>query len=127
LQEQEILRSCAFREPPANIQDSIRFASLTRKLPVPPAPKCLVLDARHTSRHNFTLETRCAQCNAPMTCQPEGDCWCAELPHVIPIPAPDVQSTGCLCRNCLLEKIKAAGASSASGVLPISNSSARRD
>jgi hypothetical protein len=38
-----------------------------------------------------------------MTCQPEGGCWCAELPHV-PMPAGD---EGCLCRNCLLAKIEA--------------------
>jgi hypothetical protein len=109
------------------LQDSIRFALLTRKPPAPRAPNCLALDARLASRHNFPVETRCAQCNAPMTCQPEGDCWCAELPHVIPMPAADTQSTGCLCRACLLKKIKAAGASSASGILPISNSSAPRD
>ena len=38
-----------------------------------------------------------------MTCQPEGGCWCAELPHV-PMPT-DAQ--GCLCRNCLRAKIEA--------------------
>ncbi len=38
-----------------------------------------------------------------MTCQPEGGCWCAELPHV-PMPTGD---EGCLCRNCLLAKIEA--------------------
>jgi hypothetical protein len=37
-----------------------------------------------------------------MTCQLEGGCWCAELPHV-PMPA---DAKGCLCRNCLLAKIK---------------------
>jgi hypothetical protein len=62
-----------------------------------------------------------------MTCLQESGCWCAELPHVIPMPAADVQSSGCLCRACLLEKIKAAGASSASGVFPTSDSSATRD
>jgi hypothetical protein len=61
-----------------------------------------------------------------MSCQPEGGCWCANLPHVIPMPT-DAQTTGCVCRACLLEKINAAGASSASGILPISNSSATRD
>jgi hypothetical protein len=39
-----------------------------------------------------------------MTCQPEGDCWCAELPPVAPMPA---DSKGCLCRKCLLAKIEA--------------------
>jgi hypothetical protein len=53
-----------------------------------------------------------------MTCQPEEGCWCADLPH---LPMPDKeQSTGCLCRACLLEKIKAAEASNSSGS-PIPN------
>jgi len=39
-----------------------------------------------------------------MTCQPEGGCWCAELPHVAPMPT---DTKGCLCRNCLLAKIEA--------------------
>jgi len=73
------------------------------------------------------VETRCSQCNVPMICKQEGGCWCAELPHVIPMPAADAPSSGCLCRACLLEKIKTAGASSASGIPPISNTSARRD
>jgi len=38
-----------------------------------------------------------------MTCQPEGGCWCAELPHV-PMPP---EAEGCLCRNCLRAKIEA--------------------
>jgi hypothetical protein len=38
-----------------------------------------------------------------MTCQQEAGCWCAELPHVVPMPA---DTKGCLCRNCLLAKIE---------------------
>jgi hypothetical protein len=38
-----------------------------------------------------------------MTCQPEGGCWCAELPK-IPMPA---DAKGCLCRTCLLAKFEA--------------------
>jgi hypothetical protein len=49
------------------------------------------------------------------------------VPHVIPVPAADTRTTGCLCRACLLEKIKATSASNARGVLPISNSSPPRD
>jgi hypothetical protein len=49
------------------------------------------------------METRCAQCGAVMTCQPEGGCWCAELPH-LPMPA---DAEGCLCRSCLFAKIEA--------------------
>jgi hypothetical protein len=37
-----------------------------------------------------------------MTCQPEGGCWCAELPHV-PMPA---DAKGCLCPTCLRAKIE---------------------
>jgi len=54
-------------------------------------------------RHHRCMETRCAQCGVAMTCQPEGGCWCAELPHV-PMPT---DAEGCLCRNCLLAKIEA--------------------
>jgi len=114
-----------FADRQRTLQDSIRFTPLTRKPPAPRAPICLALDARRSSRHNFPVETRCAQCNAPMTCQKEPGCWCSDLPH-LPMPA-EWQSSSCLCRACLLEKIKAAGASNASGELPISNSSATRD
>ncbi len=37
-----------------------------------------------------------------MTCQPEGGCWCAELPKV-PMPT---DAEGCLCRCCLRAKIE---------------------
>jgi hypothetical protein len=100
---------------------------MTRKAPTHHEPFCLALDACHSSRHNFSVETRCAKCNAPMTCLQESGCWCADLPHVIPMPAAGAQPAGCLCRACLLEKIKAAGVPSASGVLPVSNSSAQSD
>jgi hypothetical protein len=60
------------------------------------------------------MQKLCAKCGAAMTCQPEGGCWCADLPHV-PLPA-NLESTGCLCRTCLLEKIKAAEASLLSGI-----------
>ena len=53
--------------------------------------------------HHRSVETRCTQCGAAMTCQPEGGCWCAELPK-IPMPA---DAEGCLCRNCLRAKIEA--------------------
>ena len=61
------------------------------------------LDGAAQLGHHRSMETRCAQCGAAMTCQPEGGCWCAELP-LVPMPA-DAQ--GCLCRNCLLAKIEA--------------------
>jgi hypothetical protein len=37
-----------------------------------------------------------------MICQPEGGCWCAELPRA-PMPA---DAKGCLCSNCLRAKIE---------------------
>jgi hypothetical protein len=60
------------------------------------------LDGAPQLRHHRLVETRCAQCGAAMTCQPEGGCWCAELPHV-PMPT---DAGGCLCRNCLRAKIE---------------------
>ena len=65
--------------------------------------KLAPLDAATQLRHHQSMEKRCAQCGAAMTCMQEAGCWCAELPHV-PMPAED---EGCLCRNCLLAKIEA--------------------
>jgi hypothetical protein len=33
-----------------------------------------------------------------MTCNPEGNCWCGELPHG---PMPVDSKEGCLCPECL--------------------------
>jgi hypothetical protein len=68
-----------------------------------PLLKQATLDAAPQRGHHQQVEKRCAQCGAAMTCQPQGGCWCAELPH-IPMPA---DGEGCLCRNCLLAKIEA--------------------
>jgi hypothetical protein len=65
--------------------------------------KIALLDAATQLRHHHSVETRCAQCGATMTCEQQSDCWCAELPK-IPMPA---DAEGCLCRNCLLAKIEA--------------------
>src|SRR5262249_48085815 len=47
------------------------------------------------------METRCARCYAFMTCDPKGDCWCAELPH-----GPMTTKTeGCLCLGCLSKEL----------------------
>jgi hypothetical protein len=43
-------------------------------------------------------ETRCARCGAPMPCEPEGACWCKDLPPFAPLPT---EPAGCLCRPCL--------------------------
>ena len=45
----------------------------------------------------------CSECNAPMSCAPEGGCWCSDLPHALPVP--DQGTTGCLCRDCLMTKL----------------------
>ena len=60
------------------------------------------LDGAAQLGHHRWVETRCAQCGAAMICQPEGGCWCAELPHV-PMPA---DGEGCLCPTCLRAKIE---------------------
>jgi hypothetical protein len=48
------------------------------------------------------MQTKCARCGAVIDCQPEGNCWCAELPR-IPMP---VETKGCLCRTCLEEDVR---------------------
>ena len=51
------------------------------------------------------METRCARCGTAMSCEPEGGCWCAELPHG---PMPEVlagEAAECLCRSCLEKKL----------------------
>jgi Leucine-rich repeat (LRR) protein len=48
------------------------------------------------------METFCSQCQAPLSCQPEGGCWCAELPNKMPVP--DAKA-GCLCRDCLTAQL----------------------
>jgi len=68
-----------------------------------PRLKLAPLDAAPQLRHHRYVEKRCAQCGTAMTCQPEGGCWCAELPPVVPMPT---NGEGCLCRNCLLAKIE---------------------
>jgi hypothetical protein len=55
------------------------------------------------------METRCSKCGAPMSCTPEGDCWCMELPHG-PMPLPGAgEAEGCLCRTCLERKLHELG------------------
>jgi hypothetical protein len=66
--------------------------------------KLASLDGAPQLRHHRSVETRCPQCGTAMTCKPEGGCWCAELPRVVPMPT---DTEGCLCRNCLLAKIEA--------------------
>jgi hypothetical protein len=54
---------------------------------------------------NHFMETRCSKCGALMSCNPEGDCWCMELPHG-PMPVASAgEAEGCLCRACLEQKL----------------------
>jgi len=39
-----------------------------------------------------------------MRCDPGDGCWCAELPHLLPVP--EVATKGCLCRNCLIKQME---------------------
>jgi hypothetical protein len=50
------------------------------------------------------METSCSQCNATISCEPEHGCWCADFPHVLPVP--DEATTGCLCRSCLTKRVE---------------------
>jgi hypothetical protein len=51
------------------------------------------------------METHCNNCNAPMTCNPDGHCWCAELPHI----EMHSDATACLCRKCLMQVLASQG------------------
>ncbi|MGA2649450.1 MAG: hypothetical protein ABSF28_02955 [Terracidiphilus sp.] len=50
------------------------------------------------------MQTVCSQCKAPMICTKEPGCWCADFPHVLPVP--DDPAKGCLCRTCLTAKLE---------------------
>jgi len=57
---------------------------------------------RRRRLHTVYMQTRCSKCDAPMSCCPEGDCWCAAYPKT----EPDPNATGCLCPECLREKLQ---------------------
>ena len=50
------------------------------------------------------METFCSRCKAPMSCEREKGCWCAEFPNILPIP--DSKAEGCLCRDCLSKQLE---------------------
>jgi hypothetical protein len=60
--------------------------------------------------------TFCSQCNAAMSCDPGHDCWCADLPHALPVP--DRGTTGCLCRDCLTTKLNLDGVEGTDSLTP---------
>jgi hypothetical protein len=51
------------------------------------------------------MSARCSRCQAPMVCEPQGDCWCKQLP---PLPTPDY-AQGCYCESCLKSALEASG------------------
>jgi hypothetical protein len=50
------------------------------------------------------MTTLCSRCAAVMTCKPEGECWCMNLPPALPLPSSGYDK--CLCRKCLTDDIK---------------------
>jgi hypothetical protein len=52
------------------------------------------------------MQKLCSQCGAPFECKQSPGCWCADLPWTVPVPSDRTDnSKGCLCPNCLPEKI----------------------
>jgi len=52
------------------------------------------------------MNTACAACGTPFHCgfrAGENDCWCAQLPRLIPVPGET--DTSCLCDTCLRAEI----------------------
>lgn len=64
----------------------------------------LVCSAQGTDNEAMVTESVCSQCSAPMTCEPEHGCWCADFPHVLPVP--DETTNGCLCPKCLTKRLE---------------------
>jgi hypothetical protein len=60
-------------------------------------------------KDNCGMQTFCSQCNSPMICTKKPGCWCADFPHVLPVP--DDPAKGCLCRSCLTAKLETHGVS----------------
>lgn len=58
-------------------------------------------------------ESICPRCKTPFTCgaaNGSAQCWCFDMPHVIPVegiafPGENESFTGCLCATCLQELI----------------------
>ncbi|MDP2256201.1 MAG: cysteine-rich CWC family protein [Polaromonas sp.] len=53
--------------------------------------------------------SRCPRCGAGLRCgmlAGDAQCWCVQLPHVMPVPSgapstPDSSTTSCYCPACL--------------------------
>jgi hypothetical protein len=46
------------------------------------------------------VPTECPICHVSFDCNPQGRCWCLDLPHG-PMPATE---KGCLCPDCLAKR-----------------------
>ncbi|TMP79996.1 hypothetical protein CWB73_12400 [Pseudoalteromonas phenolica] len=44
----------------------------------------------------------CSQCQQTLKCSADNDCWCMTLPNILPIS----ESSGCVCRACLIKNIR---------------------
>jgi len=49
------------------------------------------------------MQKLCSQCGAPFECTQAPGCWCADLPHTLPVPTDPAK--GCLCHACLGKKL----------------------
>jgi hypothetical protein len=50
----------------------------------------------------------CQRCGTPFVCgvaAGEGECWCFQLPMVVPLPENDGAAT-CMCPYCLQERVE---------------------
>lgn len=43
---------------------------------------------------------KCDTCNSIMSCDANQQCWCMEIPAILPLTA----AMACLCKSCLIEK-----------------------
>ncbi|QPC82808.1 cysteine-rich CWC family protein [Phototrophicus methaneseepsis] len=67
---------------------------------------------QHTHAHS-SVDLRkgqriCPRCGTPFVCgvaAGKGECWCFQMPMIIPLPESDGAAT-CLCPYCLQERIE---------------------
>ena len=61
------------------------------------------------------ISLRCQQCGESFTCGSKGEsCWCGDLPRLYP-PDP---ALSCVCRDCLVGRIRSSIAEFVAGVTP---------
>jgi hypothetical protein len=57
--------------------------------------------AEEPARKSSARVVICAQCGASFGCDLSGDCWCADEPFRLPVPAATDTASDCLCPTCL--------------------------